>query len=99
MLAVLAIRIGSYLTAAVKYRRFAALHTWMNKATGLAVFLIPGFLRTALGVPYCWLACGIAGLASAEELLIHLCRKEYDSRVKWIGMAVGTGGLRTDKPE
>lgn len=40
------IRVSAYITAAVKYRRFASLHTYMNKFTGGAVFLVPFFLIT-----------------------------------------------------
>ena len=35
------VRIAAYATAAIKYHRFASLHTWLNKLTGVAVFLLP----------------------------------------------------------
>lgn len=35
---VLAVRLMSYGVAAVKYRRFLSLHTWLNKLTGAVVF-------------------------------------------------------------
>ena len=38
---VLLMRAASYITAAVKYRRFASLHTLLNKLTGFGVFMIP----------------------------------------------------------
>lgn len=82
--AVLALRLISYGVAATKYRRFAPLHTWLNKLTGAAVFAIPYGLLTPWSVPICAAACGLAALAAAEELLIHLSCKAYDPDAKTI---------------
>ena len=82
--AVLVLRLISYGVAAVKYRRFAPLHTWLNKLTGAAVFAIPYGLLTPWSVPICAVACGLAALAAAEELLIHLCSGAYAPDVKTI---------------
>lgn len=76
--AVLLIRIGSYLTAAIKYRRFASLHTYLNKLTGAAVFLLPYMLIVTSGEIYSWAVCGAAFLASLEELIIHILSKRYN---------------------
>lgn len=73
----LVLRSSAYLTAALKFRRFAALHTYMNKLTGFAVFMIPYFIVGDYGVVYCRIACAIGTLASAEELMIHIIRHEY----------------------
>lgn len=81
---VMAVRLSAYAVAAVKYRRFAAQHTWMNKATGFMVFAIPYMLPTPVGVGFCWAVCIVAMLASSEELVLHLLTKTYDSRVKSI---------------
>ena len=75
--AIVLVRLAAYGVAAVRYHRFAALHTWLNKLTGLAVFLLPYALATSLGVGYGWAVCLLALAASAEELMIHLCRTEY----------------------
>lgn len=83
---IIVVRFFSYLTAAIKYKRFASVHTYMNKVTGGAIFLVPFFLplRIALG---CSIAVAvIAFLASSEELIIHLRSREYDPRVKSIFM-------------
>lgn len=71
------IRLASYLAAAVKYRRFAALHTWLNKLTGFAVFLLPFMLALTDGVAYSWMVCALALASSTEELAIHLSRNNY----------------------
>lgn len=80
--AVLLIRIGSYLTAAVKYRCFASLHTYLNKLTGAAAFILPYMLLISWGEIYSWAVCGLAFLASLEELAIHIFRKGYNAERK-----------------
>ena len=70
--AVLVIRACSYVTAAVRYHRFASLHTILNKATGFCVFCLPYMLVQDFALRYCEITCVIAGLASTEEFLIHL---------------------------
>lgn len=81
---VLALRLTAYAVAAVKYRRFASLHTYGNKLTGLMVFAVPYFLPTAAAVPVCWAACMVGILSSGEELAIHLRSKEYRGDVKTV---------------
>lgn len=75
--AVLLLRLAAYGVAAVKYRRFASVHTYMNKLTGFLVFLLPCMLRQQFAVVYCAVVCAVAGLASLEELMLHLTRSEY----------------------
>lgn len=73
---VLLLRAASYIIAAIKYRRFASLHTWLNKLCGASVFLLPYIPLSAVGA-YGWAACALAFAAALEELLIHLTQKEY----------------------
>ena len=75
--AVVLVRLAAYAVAAVKYHRFASLHTWLNKLTGGAVFLLPYVLARSTGVTYSWAACALALAASLEELAIHFYQKEY----------------------
>ena len=74
----------SYVTAAVRYHRFASLHTILNKATGFCVFCLPYMLVQDFALRYCEITCVIAGLASTEEFLIHLLSKEYEPGRKFI---------------
>lgn len=74
---IIVVRFASYLTVAVKYHRFASLHTWLNKLTGAAVFLLPYVLFSPFGVGYSWAVCILAFAASVEELAIHLLRADY----------------------
>lgn len=71
------VRLAAYITAAVKYHRFASLHTWLNKLTGVAVFLLPYVLLGSHIVIYSWAVCVLAFTASLEELAIHLLRADY----------------------
>ena len=82
--AVLVIRACSYVTAAVRYHRFASLHTILNKATGFCVFCLPYMLVQDFALRYCEITCVIAGLASTEEFLIHLLSKENEPGRKFI---------------
>ena len=84
--AIVAVRFCAYMVAAIKYKRFAAQHTYMNKASGLAVFTIPFAIVTIIAVPFCWGVCVVAMIASMEELIIHLLSKEYNPNKKTIFM-------------
>lgn len=81
---ILCIRISAYITAAVKYRRFASVHTYLNKFTGFAVFLIPFLLVTNYAVTFCWIVSVIAAASSLEELIMHIRSKDYCPDVKTI---------------
>ena len=52
--AALLVRLAAYITAAVKYHQFASLHTWLNKLTGAAIFLLPYVLAVSTGIVYSW---------------------------------------------
>ena len=77
VLGVIVVRLASYVVAAAKFHRFASLHTWLNKLTGVAVFLLPYVLQFTSGVGYCWAVCIFAFAATVEELVIHLLQAEY----------------------
>ena len=82
--AVALVRMVAYAVAAVKYHRFASLHTRLNKLTGGAIFLLPYILAISTGVVYSWTVCALASAASLEELAIHLRQKCYCADVKGI---------------
>ena len=76
------VRLAAYLTAAVKYRRFASLHTYLNKFTGFAVFLIPFWLLTDYAPAFCWSVSAVAMASSLEELVLHLQSRVYNPNTK-----------------
>lgn len=69
--AVLALRLTSYLTAAVKYGKVAELHTPWNKLTGGMVFAIPYLIGTRWLTSACYAAAALAAFAAADELICH----------------------------
>lgn len=82
--AVIFTRIIIYLFVAIKHHRFASIHTYLNKATGFVIFVIPYFIACAGTVLICSIVGLISCLATIEELVIHLCAKEYPPKVKSI---------------
>ncbi len=74
---IVGIRALSDAVAALRFRRFASLHTYGNKLTGAAVFCIPLLFLELPANAVCGAACAIAGLAAVEELLIHLTSRDY----------------------
>ena len=65
------VHLASYVTAAVKYHRFTALHTKLNRLTGFSVFLLPYIFAISNGIVYSWAICILALAAAWEELRIH----------------------------
>lgn len=71
------LRLIAYITAAIKYRRFASLHTYMNKLTGFLVFTVPYIIFQSFARTACMLISLVAVSAAAEELVIHICAPKY----------------------
>lgn len=78
-LAAVLVRVVSYLIAAIKHKKFAAMHTYLNKLTGLVVFTVPYFVLWGGLTPVSVAACVIALLAAVEELIIHYRQNSYKS--------------------
>ena len=87
--AVALIRIISYVAAAIKYRRFALLHTYMNKLTGFLVFTVPYIIFQPFAKPVCLIISAVAVLAAVEELMIHARAGEYHADRKTLFMPKG----------
>lgn len=83
---VILVRIVIYAMVFVRYKRFASIHSYLNKLTSIMVFFIAYAIITDYALAYCWAALTVAVLATAEELLIHATSKEYTSRRKSIFM-------------
>ncbi len=72
------VRIISYSIVALRYKRFSSMHTYLNKLTGLVVFLIPYTIRQPFFSAFCTVVCVVAAAATCEELIIHIFSREYD---------------------
>ncbi len=68
----LALRLTSYLVAAFRLHRFAAVHTIANKATGALVFGVGPMLQLPWLTPYCLIVAAAAAYSTLEELIMHL---------------------------
>jgi len=82
--AALIIRLASYIVAAIKYKKFASQHTYLNKLTGFAVFAAPYVIILPIGAEICFAITIIGCIASLEELLIHITQSEYFPEQKTI---------------
>ena len=78
------IRLAALLVCYLRFRQFAFLHTYLNKATGLLLFLSPvlfwlfGLNATAI------IVCLVATISALEELLLDCTAKEFNSNKKSI---------------
>lgn len=84
LISIFVLRFSAYIAAAAKFRRFASLHTWLNKATGLIVFGVPYVIMTEAFPVYAIIGETVATLSSGEELLIHLLSPHFSARCKSI---------------
>jgi CDP-diacylglycerol--glycerol-3-phosphate 3-phosphatidyltransferase len=76
--AIVLIRFANLAIAGVRFHKFAVIHTYLNKATGLLVFVSFGvFILTAAIIAFIPV-CVIAALSALEETLILLTAKELD---------------------
>ena len=73
---IIGIRILGYVVAYMKYHKFASLHTYMNKITGLMVFLIPYIVKSEGINSFSIFVCLVAFVAALEELMVHICSRE-----------------------
>ena len=73
-----ALRVCSYLIAAFRYKKFASLHTYMNKISGFSCFMMPYLIlwNVPENIVYS-IVYGIAVIAGLEELLIHSAAQNY----------------------
>ena len=76
------IRLLAYALAALKFKVFSSVHTYLNKITGLLVFAAPYFILTPYFALYCFITISVAAFSSLEEFLIHVFSKVYSRRNK-----------------
>lgn len=83
-LVIVLIRCITYLIGCLRFHQFASLHTYLNKLTGLPLFLSPIVLSIIPITPFgiILLVCG--SLSAIEELLIVSTTKKLDKNVPTI---------------
>ena len=75
---IILIRFISIAAVAYKFRTFGVLHTRLNKATGLILFVYPFSMTLKLGNILAFLVCIIGLISALEELIIHLTSDQLD---------------------
>ena len=78
------IRILSIIIVLKKYNKFAILHTYTNKLTGLLLFFIPYFIYLNNANIIVYIIGVIALISSIEELIINTKSKQLDLNKKSI---------------
>lgn len=81
---ILLIKIISIIIVLKKYNKFAILHTYANKLTGLLLFFIPYFIYLNNANIIVYIIGIIALLSSIEELTINIKSKKLDLNKKSI---------------
>lgn len=81
---ILLIRILSIIIVLKKYNKFAILHTYINKLTGLLLFFIPFFIYLDSANIVMYIIGVIALFSSIEELAINIKSKKLDLNEKSI---------------
>ena len=78
IVAVVAIRLTAFAVGSVRFGRPAFIHSYLNKAAGVAFFVSP-FLIRPIGLPATVVIAGIVCVsASLEYLYISIQSREYD---------------------
>lgn len=78
VLIVFAIRITAIITGIIKYRRLTMIHTFANKTSGFAVFLLPVFLWLSFDWFVYVVLILVVTSAIEEFLIISISKKNID---------------------
>ena len=82
--AIALVRFASLAVGFAKYRALAFLHTYGNKATGIALACFPVLYQiTGLSVA-ALIVCALATLSALEEMIINVSRKELNRNCRGI---------------
>ena len=76
VMAIVALRVFTYVFTAIKYKVFMSNHTYLNKMTGFCVFLIPYFVKTpTVLIGFCSLTCVVCVIASVYDLILSFKKR------------------------
>lgn len=84
IIAIAIIRLVSMLTARIRFKTFASLHTYGNKITGIILFIFPIMLPYAPATVLMHIICVAASLSAIEEWIIQLTTSELQVNIKSI---------------
>lgn len=77
LLVIAAVKICAYVTGGIKFHEFTALHTYLNKAAGFLLFLLPYLFTSDIFSPMVAALCILAGTAAVEELVIMIRSRRF----------------------
>ncbi len=81
---IVVIRCASVLVGMIRFHEIAFIHTYGNKAAGLALFCFP-FLYQVISLPVVvGIVCGVACVSALEELVIMVTSPELNRDRKWM---------------
>lgn len=83
-IAIALIRLASLAVGFIRYRSFASLHTYANKATGLILFCFPLIYQLCGSDKTAVILLAIASLSAIEEILINMTAPSLNREVKSI---------------
>lgn len=72
------VRILAFIIGSVRYHKPAFIHSYLNKLTGMALFLLPFMLVTISTPVAVVIVCLLASVSSAEYLLMNILSDHYD---------------------
>ena len=81
-IAIFIIKILSIIVGYIKYKSFSPLHTYLNKITGVLLFLMPvmiTFIPKSAGI---YTILTFASISAVDELLIIFFKKSYNANQK-----------------
>ena len=84
ILGIACVRLQSIGVGIGKYKRFVMIHTYLNKVTGLLLFLFPFLFGIVSLIPTVIILCTVASISAVEELLINILSSKLDRDKKSI---------------
>jgi len=78
------IRIASLAAGYIRFKAFAALHTYANKATGLFLFCFPFLYVMVDTMALEYFLCIVASISAIEDLAINITSKKLNRDIKGI---------------
>ncbi|MDO4500273.1 MAG: CDP-alcohol phosphatidyltransferase family protein [Erysipelotrichaceae bacterium] len=75
-------RIIVYLVVAIRNKEFHSPHTYLNKASGFMMYLLPFVTFTKYIPSYAWALIGICAVAAIDEVLIILFKKNIGESLR-----------------
>ena len=74
--AIVLFRICIYVINAVRKKNLLSSHSYLNKASGLMLFVLPYLIDTEYLEPFSWMLVGVTGLAAVYEFTYSIVKSK-----------------------